>query len=370
MVYSTEADVYQATGQKTEVVQKLSGGMTVEQVTAMINDMIVKADKMIKNDLGVPISIRKEYHMFQFDDFIELGPYEDMLGFYGAYDPHDCVESIFAIYGAGGRIKLPYPKDCDIFTEDPDNMDGDDKCTLSKETTIFKCGTASIKAVFSAAGSFIFSKDKNLNKNIEPWDFIGFWFRTTDKTATFTIRIFDKDGNSISKTFTCTHNDTWEIIKLRKSDFTNFNNIVFNINRLMQYVQIETDKKCTIYFDNFNFNDGLFWTYPEGLICWSIPSVSAGSGNFRFYVTYSFDPYKLDTPADINLASAKKAGILLLEFLIGCRQRITAFSVTSDALENLPDRETLEFRRAELQRQVEGILAGIGFKTYSGMSEE
>ena len=93
------------------------------------------------------------------------------------------------------------------------------------------------------------------------------------------------------------------------------------------------------------------------------------SGDIDIQVTYGFDPYANDTPAEIVLASAKRAGILLLEYLIGCRARITAFTQTSDGLENLPDRETLEFRRAELQRQVEGILAGIGFKTYEGFAE-
>jgi hypothetical protein len=161
----------------------------------------------------------------------------------------------------------------------------------------------------------------------------------------------------------------WELVRLRISDFVGYSTYKFDQNRLLHHVRLEVDKATTLYFDNFNFNDGLFWTYPEGLICWSVPRTVSSSGNMELYVTYSFDPYKLNTPEEINLASAKKAGILLLEFMIGCRQRITAFTQASDDLENLPDRETLEFRRAELQRQVETILAGIGFKTYSGMDE-
>jgi hypothetical protein len=370
MAYSTEQDVYNATGQKTEVVQKLSG-KNITQVTELITDMIQKADRMIKNELGVPVTIRKEYHMFNYEEFIELGPHDDKLGFYGAYNPQNCVEGVFAIYDIAGRIKLPFPKDCDRFTEDITDMQEGSNCTLSKEVAIFKCGTASIKAVFSAAGSFYFSKNQNMEKNIEPWDYIGFWFRTSDKTAVFTLKIFDIDGNFISKTFSCRHNNTWEVIKLHTKDFTNYAQYKFDSTRMMQYIQIEASKACTIYFDNFNFNDGLFWTYPEGLVVWSIPiTTSQSSGNFEFYVTYSFDQYKIDTPEEINLASAKKAGILLLEFLIGCRQRITGFVQASDDLENMPDRETLEFRRAELQRQVEGILAGVGFKTYQGMSED
>jgi hypothetical protein len=367
MVYSTESDVYDATGMKTESVQKLSG-KNVSQVSTMIAGMIVKADRMIKNELGIPITIRKEYHMFDDELFIELGPQEDRYGFFGAYESQNCVEDVFAIYTRAGRVKLPYPKNCDSLTESIADMQAGSNCTLSAETSIFKCGITSIKAIFSAAGTFYFSKDQNMNKNIEAWNYVGFWFRTSDKTATFTIKIFDVDGNYVSKTFTLSHNNTWEIVKLQLTDFTNWVATEFNEDRLMQYIQIESNKACTIYFDNFNFNDGLFWTYPEGLIVWSEPNSDVG--NLQIEVTYAFDPYKISTPEEVTLASSKKAGILLLEFLIGCRQRVTAFIQSSDALDSYPDKETLEFRRAELQRQVEGILAGIGFKTYSGMVGE
>jgi len=87
-------------------------------------------------------------------------------------------------------------------------------------------------------------------------------------------------------------------------------------------------------------------------------------------VTYSFDPFKSTVPVDIAQASAKMAGILLLEYLIGCRQRITAFAQGSTDIDNTPDRETLEFTKARLEREIVEILAGTGFKTYSGMSSE
>lgn len=367
MAYSTESDVYEATGQNTTIVQKLSGGKTAEEISAMIGRFIERADRTIKNDLRIPTPVRKEYHCFHDNDTVQLGPEEDTFGFYAAYDPKDCVEAVYAIYNNVGRVKLPYPKNCDDFTESHTGMTAGANCTLSTEATIVKCGVGSIKAVFSDAGSFSFPSGQNLMKNIEPWDYIGFWAYTLDKTATFTIKIFDADGNFISKTFTLSHNNTWELIQLELVDFTNYSLYEFDNDRHMQYIQIESDADTTLYFDNFNFNDGFFWTYPEGLICWSMPDTDVG--DLEIYVTYAFDPYKVDTPEEITLASAKKAGILLLEYLIGCRQRITAFTQTSDALENLPDRETLEFRRAELQRQVEGILAGIGFKTYEGFSE-
>ena len=367
MVYCTEPDIYQATGQKTTVVQKL-GGITEQQVTTMIEDMIVKATRMVKNELGLPITIRKEYHMFQYEDSINLGPEQDKLGFYNAYHPEGCVDNVFAIYNWGGRVKLPYPKNCDLLTEDIDGTSTGPNCTLSKDTVVFKCGTASIKAIFSAAGYFTLASD--MDKNIQPWHYIGFWFKSSDKTAIHTLKLIDYQGHMRTMVIPYTKNGGWQVIKLAIGDFTNPDGIDFNINNLLESIVIEVNGEVTINIDNFCFNDGIFWTYPEGLICWSIPKGRANSGNYEFYATYAFDPYKLEVPEEVSLATAKKAGILLLEFLIGCRQRITAFTQTSDALDNLPDRETLEFRRAELQRQVEGILAGIGFPTYEGMSED
>ena len=75
-------------------------------------------------------------------------------------------------------------------------------------------------------------------------------------------------------------------------------------------------------------------------------------------------------PSDISYGSAKMAGVLLLEFLIGIRQRSTAFTQGSDQMQTGPDKETLEFRRAELERQVQDFIAGIGFKGISGVSAE
>jgi len=363
MPYSTESDVYDATGYNSDIVQKLSQ-KTPEQVTTLINGYIAQADLRIKRLLGVPISIRKEYHLFESNHTVELGPYEDPMGFFSAYDPLNCVDDVYAIYQNGYRVKLPYPKDCDSLSEDIINMNAGANCTLSRETSIFKCGTASIKAIFTAAGSFDFPKNHNLEKNIEPWNYVSFWFRTNNKTATFTIELYDKDGNKISRTFTVTINDTWQIITLQISKFTDYSTTRFNEERLLQYITIKADKACTIHFDNFNFNDGFFWTYPEGLICWSTEDTEPYG---EIEVTYAYDPYKVSTPEDIKEASARLAGVRLVEFLIGCRQRVTGFQQMSDDLEDTPDRDALEMTRSRLRKEAEEILSGTGFKTYSGL---
>lgn len=360
MAYSTIDDVLEATGMTLKIVQDL-GDKTEEQVNTMIDGFIAKAEGKIKGALGVPITIRKEYHKFEKNNTLELGPYEDEFEFFSSYNPEDCVEKIYAIYWfEGKRIKLPYPRDCDKLTEDVIDMDSID-CTLTKEESIVKCGLASIKAEFLVGGKFGFPKNANLNKFIYSWNYIGFWFRTDDTDATFTITLSDKDGNTETQTFTLTFADTWEIVALKMSDFVG--SIDWKTTKL-QKIEIGSDKACTIYFDNFNFNDSYFWTYPEGLICWSNPSSNPFA---QIEVTYSYDPYKNSTPDVIVTASSRMAGVYLMDFLIGCRQRISGFQQMADTLDPRPDRETLEITRARLLREAQSCLASIGYKTYEGM---
>lgn len=356
MAYSDEEDVYEATGLNTTVVQNLSG-KNASEVATLIGGYIAKADRRIKRLLKVPIIVRREPHRFQKNKTVELGSYEDEFGFFGVNQPEDCVESVYALFQYDRRIKLPYPKDCDKLTEDRTDM-SPTGCTLTKETSDVKCGTASIKAVFQVDGKFSFPTAANLNKNINPWDYIGFWWKTSDKTATFTIRLYDKDGNYNSHTFTCEFDNTWEIIALKLDSFTG--SISWDYTTKLQKIEIISDTACTCYLDNFNFNDGLFWTYPEGLICWSDPS---SEPYLDIEVTYAYDPYKSTVPVDLEEASALLAGVKLLDYCIGCRQRISAFKMKAYDLDAVPDRETLEITRVRLKREAMQALAGIGFGT-------
>jgi len=361
MGYSREDEVYEATGLNASIVKSLGEFNTLAEVTVLVERYISKADKKIKRLLKVPITVRKEYHLFDYNKTVELGPHEDTFEFYSNDDPTDCVEAVYAVYGRNGRIKLPYPKDCDNRTEDVDDMTATN-VVLTKETTTIKCGDASVKAVFQAGGSFYFPSNANLNKNIEPWQYIGFWFQTSDATATFTMKLYDKDGNSMSQTFTLDLNDTWEIVSLNMDNFTG--SINWGTTNL-QKIEITSDKACTAYFDNFNFNDLLFWTYPEGLICWSDPDSTPYS---EIAVTYSYDPYKINVPEDLADASAKLAGILLLDFCIGARLRITGFKQMSHDLDaEMPDKSTLEVVRGRLKREAMDALAGLGFGTFEGI---
>lgn len=369
--YCSEEDVYESSGITEDVVRSLSDKEKAE-LTQLMTKFIERADKKVRRKLGVPITIRKEDHEFDGNNnTLELGTYEDDFEFFGTIeDPKDCVEEVYAVYQvynkdteseSEDRIKLPYPKDCDELTEDITDMTGSN-VTLSKETDldIVKCGSACIKAIFSAAGNFYFPAAGNLQKNINPWTYISFWFRASDKSATFTLTLEDKDGNTASETFTVTFNNTWEIISFELSDF---DEIDWESVKL-QKIKISSDKACTIYFDNFNFNEGYFWTVPKGLICWA-DSDTDPYGVIR--VTYAFDPYKESVPEDIREASAKLAGVMLLDYCIGLRIAKVGFKQLAESLEEIPDRLTLEVMRNRLKKEAADALNDIGYHTHEGI---
>lgn len=367
MGYSSEEDVYEESGLNADTIKNLSGKSSIAEVTKLIIKYIKSGDKKIQRLLKVPIQIRKEEHEFFKNKTVAVGPYEDSFEFFGQWNPDNCVEEVLAIFSdwggslashyPEGRRILPYPADCDELTEAITDMLAGSNCVLTREATIKKAGLASIKSVFSGAGSFSFPSSANLSLRLYVWDYVSFWFRTSDKTATYTVTLYDVDGNTETKTFTMNFNNTWEIVSLDLDDFTG--SIDWSEVDL-QKIEISSDKACTIYFDNFNFNDGIFWTTPEGLICWSDPN-SDPIG--KFFVTYSFDPYKVSTPEDLREASAKMAAIKVLDYCIGARQKFIAFKQVAEDMDKTPDKESMEVTRGRLKRECMEILAGIGFGT-------
>lgn len=367
MVYSIESQVYEATGMSSSVVQKI-GSIDSNAVTAQVNSYIAQSDQRIKRLLGIPYTVRKEFHTFHEQHTCQLGPEEDNFEFFGDYNPENLVEKIFAVYISGGRMKLPYPKNCDDLTESITGWTTSTNCIISNEGNTVKCGTKSIKAIFNSSTAYL-KYTNNLDKNIEAWDYIAFWFNTSSIAGIFTLTLEDAAGHTTSHTFQNTYADTWQIVSLRISDFTLGTGFTkWDYDNKLEHITITTNTICTVYVDNLCFNDGIFWTTPTGLLCWSVPD--RDPCDMEVMTTYSFDPFKTTVPVDIAQASAKMAGILLLEYLIGCRQRITAFQQGSTELDNTPDRETLEFTKARLEREITEILAGTGFKTFSGFTAE
>jgi hypothetical protein len=403
--WSTEDQVYSVTGMSSSVVQKMMGvGKTAADVTALIQTYIKISDQRIRHLMGLPYTIRKEYHVFHFNEqFRQMGPYEDEYEFFDYYDPTDRVEKVFAIYSNKKRLKYPFPKNCDDLTEDTTVIStetvidgkewdiddiptagGSPLSTITKDDTDFMAGTSSLKIHVDSgvSGAIItFPKTHNLQKAQYPYDYLSFWMKTSDPEAKFTFKMYDVLGRSVSQEFYCGNNNfnmtlqfnpalpnTWQIVALKFMIMTGYAGGVNWVFVPVQYFTISVDRPCTFWIDNLNWNDGIFFTAPKGLLCWSRSEISPI--NDELEVTYSFDPFKQEVPVDISIGSAKMAGIMLLEYLIGIRQRSTAFTQSSDALAVSPDRETLEFTKARLEREVESFLAGIGFKTYSGVGAE
>ena len=254
---------------------------------------------------------------------------------------------------------------------------------IRQDTSDFMAGTASLECQVtnSTGGVIIFPMTRNLMKMQYPWDYVAFWMKTNNPAASFTFRMYDASGRNVWQQFYCGNSnfnmtlqinpalpDTWQIVALK---FMLMNGYAGGVNWVfvpVQYFTIEVDRPCVFHIDNYNWNDGIFFTAPKGYLCWSRSEIAAIADELE--VTYSFDPFKQEVPSDISIGSAKMAGILLLEFLIGIRQRSTAFTQSSDALQTGPDKETLEFTKARLEREVEGFIAGIGFKGYSGLGAE
>jgi hypothetical protein len=368
MGYSTENDVYDATGLNTNLVQNLSS-KNAAQVTTLINSYIAKVDARINGFLKVPITVRKEKHTFENNPTVELGPSEDEFEFFSNDDPDGTVVAVYAVFTPHGhRYKIPYPKDCDELTEDSTTYTAGADCVLSTEITTKKCGDSSIKSIKSSIATntrlFTYPSTANLHKRIGAWGYVGFWFYASDKTSTFTLRLYDSDGNYDEKTFTVPLANTWCLVQLKMSNFTANSGDIDWTTSYMEYFEVLSSKVGTFYFDNFNFNDGLFWTYPEGLICWSDPDWVPDE---IVYVTYAYNPYSSTVPEAIKEASSKLAGVELLNYLIGRRQADIGFEIEADTLEERPDRETLEGNRNRLQREAEVALATIGYGTYEGM---
>ena len=364
MTYCSEEDVYNATGMNSSIVQELSG-KTEQEVTSMINSFISQAEARIKRELKIPITIRKERHVGDGHIIIiPLGPQDDEFGIFD-YDPENKVEEVYAVYHGNRRVKLPYPKDCDELTEQTASSWTGSNATISDEQTEVKCGSYSIKIVFSSAGEAKYPSSANLAKKIKPWKYIAFWFKSSDASVKFQLRLYDKDGNYEYHEFTVEKANVWYPIRLAVEDFTG--SIDWAQERLYQ-IGIHADKACTVYFDNFNFNDGWWWSYPSGTINYGRKSDDKFSSGDVVYVTYGYDPFKVSVPAEIQEACACLAGVKLIEYLIGARLRTTAFEVMSQTVEPPLDKFTLENLRTRLIQRYERAMASFGYGFVGGLA--
>ena len=345
MAYTTETKVYDRTGMSTANIQELSG-KSASDVTTLVSGYIADAQIKIRDEIGYPIVITEELHLGDGNkNKFKLGPQDEDIFTFGDYDPTDNLIQVYNLWfgSKAGKKWRPWPEDCDEWTEytAPGSSGWSNlNATLTGETTIKKAGTYSVKAVFSAAGYVQYPDGSTVDyfdRNIDLYPDFFLHFRTDNKDITFTIRLYDMDGNYKEETISPRQDNVGQYFWLDLSIFDDgLGTINWNDDRF-QYWRLYASGACTVYIDNACFADSWAFTAAEGLIHISVSdNVSAESPpseGYPLYATYGYDPYLASTPANIAEATEWLAGISIIDYLRGIRYRQTSFEVFGETLE-------------------------------------
>lgn len=370
MSYATESDVYDNSGLTTTIVQLVTGKSEAD-VTTLINGFLTKATGDVKEDLGINLTIHRELHLGDGESNIfSLGPEDERQ--YFDYDVEDNLDRIRRVWFGYEKKKLPYPKDCDL-TETIAALCGNSNCTITDETTTFKAGVNSTKLVFSSSGYMEYPSAQDLNLLIDQFPYVSFWLRTDDASITFTLRLYDKDGNNNEYAFTLDKANVWYDVHLKIDDFDTAN-IDWETVRLY-YFRLYASAACTAYLDNFNFNDGWMFTAPEGLFIVSVDGDNSGdeapTDGEPFFLSYTYDPFKSSTPSYIEEATALKAGIKLIDHLRGKRYADTFLKLRIEPnimnIEGTGTPYSLMAVRTKLEERYKECLNKYGFEGSYGV---
>lgn len=225
------------------------------------------------------------------------------------------------------------------------------------------CGDKTLRFEFSDAGYARYPRtndDKYVNKNIDIFEFLSFKIKCSDEDAVLTIRLYDEDDNYNYYEFSVDKDYVWQLQSFDVDDECT-GSIDWDDTKLY-YIEIHVDRACTVWLDNFNFNDEWFITYPRGLLCIARKSSDEPVGEgYPFRITYSYNPYLHEVPHQVREATAKLAAIKLLNFLIGIRQRDISFGGEGESGVSRPDRDQLYFTRSRLDKELKEILREIGY---------
>ena len=345
--YSLEADVYTYSGLSSSLIQAVTGKSEAE-VSTLVSALIDKADTKIRGSVRIPITVHREYHVADGEKRVfELGPDDEETDLY-SYTSQEGVIKVYAVYMSSTKLKLPYPKDCDSFTEAETDY-GNSNCTLSKvanSVASLNVGDYYINGVFADAGYLEYPSAQNLNKNINVYDYISFILQTDDATATFTLRLYDKDDNDNYYSFTLPKADMRFLVNIK---INSFSGAISWSDTPLYYWRLYSDKACTIRLDGYNFNTGFMWTYPYGeLLHTETEELSTREGDagvlsegYPVYVTYSYDPFLASTPEYIKSASARLTGAYLWDHLAGCVNADVKLRLAADAAEPVPERDVM-----------------------------
>jgi len=371
MPYSTEDLVYYYSGLSDAVVQSVTG----TDPSTMITDFISKADQRIKKWIRIPILVHRELHVADGENrSFKLGSEDSDIELFD-YNPEGGVEQVYAVYMNRTRLKLPYPKDCDVQTENNSSDYGSSNCTISDvaNTSAEKnVGDYHIKGVFSAAGYMRYPSAQNIAKSIDRFDYVSFILETDDATITFTLRVYDKDGNYNYYEFTLPKADIRTLVSINIDDMTG--SVDWNDVNLY-YWELHANGACTVKLDGFNFNEGLAWGYPYGELYHTETETyttrdgddAVLSSGYKLYVTYSYDPFKQSTPANIESASARLAGAFLWDYIAGFVLADDKLRVSGETLEQLPPRDVMLVMKNRLINEAKQDVAEYGYGRVGGV---
>jgi len=368
--YATEEDVYMETGITKEAIIRVTG-MNDNEVTTLINSFLKAAESKIKDVLDIPHLVPRELHLADGENWeFDLGPEDEEVFF--DEDVQDCVEIAMACFFGRYRKRKPYPKDCDEQTDDKTYFGG---ATVTNDAGKAQAGAYAMKIDFTTGVNAFYPVTQDLNKPIDRFGFVSFRAETDTNDVTFELRLYDRNGNYDRAYFKLPKTGRSFIVNLDME--YNFEHGVGTIdwnNVNLYYWEIrEATGTATLYLDNFNFNDGWFFTSPSGklvIVQKVINSITyefdytldcAPACGTPFYVTYTYDPFKVTVPENIKSATAQFAGAKLIDHLLGVRETLTAFEFASDTLMQIPDKETLYARKGYLLARAKENLQDYGF---------
>jgi len=339
--YTTESGVYNTIGFTSDILQKVTE-LPEAEITILVNTLIDNAEADLKEDIRVPYIIRKELHLGTgYDTIFELGPYDEEFSNIAEYDPTGGLEKVLDAYFSKYKKQRPYPADCDEFTEFATAetvaaawaVSGG---TVTTESTEKIAGSYSIEAVFSGAGYIQYPKTGSLDRQIGKYTYLFFWLHTTDKTPTFTVRIYDTDGNYKEQAFTPRYSAQGQFFWLNLAAFTGSVNWGSSNTRL-QSIRIYTSGACTVYIDNLCLADEWAYTAPIGYFHIAKADNITGSGfpshGYPFYATYSYDPFGATVPNHIKEATEWLTGVKIVDHLRAHKYGVTDFYLSGDTME-------------------------------------
>lgn len=357
--YAEEDDIYLATGITKDAIIRITE-KTDDQVKDMIEAFIMDAEDDIRDQLGLPHVCALEKHLgTDEDDEFQLG--QEDSDFYMNIDVEDCLELIKACFFEGIKKKLPYPRNCDDYSEDYTEWDSTGYTQPSNDASVKKAGKYSMKFAFSTTLKARYPDVSNsvyIDKNIDIYTFMFLRVRSSVANTTITIRLYDEAGNYNYATYKAVTANKWYLVMLDLDE--DFNTTIDWDDTPLYYFEIEVDQACTLYMDNINFNDDWCFTAPSGkLVIMRKSSDEPPAEGYEFIVTYTYDPFKASVPQNIKEATALYAGAKLIDHLIGIRQSFQAFE--AESLTSIPDKESLYITRTTMLAKADKKLSDYGF---------